>query len=1749
MKKHMAILIPLGVLLWWGATKNYLLFHTAVEFWSIIIACLIGTLALSSYGVSKNRLAWGLGCLYFAVAAVDFLHTLAYKGMGVFPTWTADQPTQFWILARYLESLGLVATLVFYSRKNFRQWFLPAVVLVPLVGCVAIFSGHFPPCFTGMGLTPFKIGSEYFISILLAWGIVWICRTGRPEIRPYRSVFILSLVLTIAAEMSFTLYMDVYGISNMLGHLFKTWSFYVLLVGFVMKSIKMPMETLLLPVVFERQAFMEALSGPSFVTDLDGNVTIANRVALALVGEGPATPPLRLENLLPQDRVAFRKDTMAELQRSRGLAQFESGFGGKVFVNAIYPISDPDGEIRHFVHTATDVTEVVEAKEALEETAAFLAEAQEISGTGSVRYDFPSGGISPSKQMLALCGFDPGEPHGVDDFLDLFHPEDRQRVLDDLAKALSEGLSGYEQEYRIVPKDGILRHFFGRCRIGRSGGGQPETLVVTVQDITQRKRQEAEILQRSRAEELAACIVSVLASGQDVDKAIAESLSLMRRFFSKGLVALYRCGGADATAERPVEWNGPPETGMRDFRAWLPPESRQRLVEDLHERGQVVLGERVAPSDGTRISREETGAAEFVLTAVFEGPRMVACLVLENAGREIQGSRGDLDLQRVIAVALGNALTRARHLKELRLSEERYRRIVEDQLDPVLRFNPDFETLFVNRAYAGMLGAEPESLIGRNFLEYVAPDRREGLGKRLRSISAENPINFDEEFVIKEDGELGWRQWLNRGLFDDRGKLLEIQSACRDITSLKNVERELRESEEKYRRLVEDMPALMSCFDEEFVRTFVNSAYCSHLQKKGEELCGHSVFESIPKEQREKIRIHLLSLTPESPLGVSEHELVRSDGTRSWIRWTDRALFDESGRRVGFQSIGFDIEELKKAEQQVRFFSSIVESSLNEIYVIDPGTLRFEYANRGALKALGYGKEEMLSMTVLDIKPLFARDSFSRLVAPLLRGEIPLISFETLHRRKDGSEYNVALTLQIFGEGEGRRFVAIGLDVSERARIQAQLLEKTAELDQLFENVPFALFLCGGDRRVRRTNLEASRMFGYEKGEMLGKTIEELVVLESDLDRGQAYSDEIFLRHRLTRFEAERKRRDGSLLSVSCIGFPLVLAGDALGAYVIYQDITERVRSEEKLRKSERKFRSLFDESRAVMLLISPEDGHIVGANRAAKLFYGYPGDKLLALNHSDLNLIDPATLHRERMRALEGIKRRFLSRHRLANGKMREIEAFSGPVELEEGTVLFSIIHDVSTRIRTENLLKFERTYMENLFELAPDAVVVVDAKGTVVRVNQAFCDLFGYTREESRGRSLDVLVCGEDPVLEKDAAEISRRMIEEGASFYTERTRVKKSGERFACRLITKTMTFPNGVRGSYVYYHDLTEEREREGELFLAHEVVKNSPVILFRWKDAPGSPVLYVSENIVQWGYTAEEITARESFYWELIHPDDQKRVSEEANRYIGSGVEDFEQEYRIRQKSGEWVWILDRTHVRREVEGSQNICEGVVIDITDRKRAEALATEINANLKKHIMEMDRAFEQTIAVLATTAEVKDPYTAGHQRKVAKLARAIAEALGMASADARKVELAALVHDLGKIEVPAEILVKPGKLTGVEFELIKTHPLVGYQILKEIDIPWPLAEIVYQHHERVNGAGYPRNLKGEEVLLEARIISVADTVEAMASHRPYRPALGIEAALEELSSQRGQGFDPEVVDACLGLFRKQGFRFEEG
>ncbi|MDQ6982287.1 MAG: PAS domain S-box protein [Mariprofundus sp.] len=581
------------------------------------------------------------------------------------------------------------------------------------------------------------------------------------------------------------------------------------------------------------------------------------------------------------------------------------------------------------------------------------------------------------------------------------------------------------------------------------------------------------------------------------------------------------------------------------------------------------------------------------------------------------------------------------------------------------------------------------------------------------------------------------------------------------ISVLRTRAEQLQAEEEllQFERIVSTSSDMMALLDKDFIYRSANQAYLDAFNKAPDELIGHSASELFGKEFfNETIR-------PPAERCLAGEKI-------SYQHWFDFPAYESrymdinyypysgSGNEIsGLVVNGRDITKHKQAEERGLALSSILEKSLNEIYIFDAKTLKFIQVNYGARANLGYELDELRNLTPLDLKPEFTKPSFEKLIKPLRAGKKEQIQFTTVHRRKDGSLYPVEVHLQLSTLESQKVFVAIILDITERKKSEYSLIHLQKQTRQIIDSARDAFVSMDSDGNITDWNPQAEETFGWQRKEVLGQPVSKII--------------------------------------------------------------------------------------------IPPElrEAHEKGLNH-----FLTSGEGPVLNQHIEIN-----ALHRD--------------------GHTFPVELSIVPAHSDDDVIFNAIIRNLSAQAETRKTLK------------------------------------------------------------------------------------------------------------------------------------------------------------------------------------------------NSLVG----------------------------------------------------------------------------TIVAVSKAVEARDQYTAGHQQRVARLARSIAQEIGLDSEQIDGLRMGATIHDIGKIHLPAEILSKPTKLTEIEFELIKTHCQVGYDILKDIKFPWPVAEIAWQHHERLNGSGYPQGLKGDEICLEARIVAVADVVEAISSHRPYRPALGIDVALQEIEKHRGEWFEPAAVDACLNVCRKKGFSFE--
>ena len=427
-------------------------------------------------------------------------------------------------------------------------------------------------------------------------------------------------------------------------------------------------------------------------------------------------------------------------------------------------------------------------------------------------------------------------------------------------------------------------------------------------------------------------------------------------------------------------------------------------------------------------------------------------------------------------------------------------------------------------------------------------------------------------------------------------------------------------------------------------------------------------------------------------------------------------------------------------------------------------------------------------------------------------------------------------------------------------------------------------------------------------------------------------------------------------------------------------------------------------------------------------------------------------------------------------------------------------------------------------------------DLAGKITFINDTLWKRLGYSKEELLGHTNKVFT---DEATRKESFRAFNELYKTGVPVEALAQKyIRKDGSIRISELSVSLMRDSGGKPiGFFGTSRDVTERRRAEETLTRSEEkyrrLVENAQEGIYQ------SIVGYLSLNQAlarMLGYDSPEevmATITDIAKQLYVNPDDRKKLLEIVNEK--GSVTDFETEYY--KKDGSRLWVSINMHAVRDDQGRIIYYQGINQDITEKKKIE---DERRGNIER----LRKSLGATINAMAVTVETRDPYTAGHQRRVADLARAIATEMNLTSDQIDGVRMASTIHDIGKISIPSEILTKPTKLSDLEFNLIKTHPASGYNILKDIEFPWPIAQIVLEHHERIDGSGYPNGLKGEQILLESKIIAIADVVEAISSHRPYRPAHGIEVALDEITKNRSILFDPDLVDACLRLFREKNY-----
>jgi PAS domain S-box-containing protein len=815
----------------------------------------------------------------------------------------------------------------------------------------------------------------------------------------------------------------------------------------------------------------------------------------------------------------------------------------------------------------------------------------------------------------------------------------------------------------------------------------------------------------------------------------------------------------------------------------------------------------------------------------------------------------------------------------------------------------------------------------------------------------------------------------------------------------------------------------------------------------------------------------------------------------------------------------------------------------------------------------------------------------------MLDAHVLFRGFELSRLGSDGTERFISISGDPVFDASGAftGYRGVGTDITKRKRAEEALRESEHELRAIFDGVLDGILVA--DARTDRfltANPEMCRMLGYTHEELLHLNVS-AIHPPQDLARVRALFERQMRGEIQLAEDTPVVRKDGSVFYADIKAAPISLGGKD-GILGIFRDITERKRAEEQLREKELRYEAVAT-SAADAFVTSDAAGRIVAWNPSAERMFGYAEADILG---QPLTLLIPQRFqgrHLEGMqRVLSGGERRLIGKAVEMTGRRKDASELSLELSLAQWSIgedqfFTGTIRDITERkaaeAKIQRLTQFYAALSQcngaivhspgeaELFPAICRAAVqfggmkmawigMVDADTRMVRIAARFGERaaeYVQGMEISAdagspfGRGPSGIAIRENrPVWQQDfqkepmTAPWHARRAQFGfgasASLPLQRNGVVVgvltlyAGEVGAFDEAARQLLVEMAIDIGFALDNFAREAARAHAanELRAAEEqfrgLVEQSIAGIYLIQD---DKFAYVNPRFAEiFGYaSADELIGRESL--SLVIEKERGAVLDMRRRVEAEG-QSMSYTFTAVRKDGAEIEV--GVHSTRATHNGRRAVIGLAQDISEKKRAEE-------QIQRYVTQLESAFMSTVNVAATLSELRDPYTAGHERRVAEIAAAIGAELGL---DARRQEglrVAGHLHDVGKMTIPAEILAKPSKLTPIEYQLIKGHPQAGYDVLKEVEFPWPVAEVALQHHERIDGSGYPQGLKGEAILFEARILAVADVVEAMATHRPYRPGLGIDKALAEIERGRGSVYDTAVADACLRLFREHGYQ----
>lgn len=899
---------------------------------------------------------------------------------------------------------------------------------------------------------------------------------------------------------------------------------------------------------------------------------------------------------------------------------------------------------------------------------------------------------------------------------------------------------------------------------------------------------------------------------------------------------------------------------------------------------------------------------------------------------------------------------------------------------------------------------------------------------------------------------------------------------------------------------------------------------------------------------------------------------------------------------VGISVFGKDITERKLADEfrktSEKRFRTLVEKAPSAIAIGRDGVIR--YVNQKYVEMFGLRTaREAIGHPIRERCAPLCSDVFEERIHLRARGVAVPAEYETVGLRGDGTQFPVHIAVAIVELADGPASVAFLTDISRQKQNEEALREREARFRSYFNLPLVGMAMTSPKRGFIAVNDRVCDILGYSREELLRGDWGQLthpddLEANSELLR-RMQAGEVNQYSMIKRYIRKDGQTIWTAISVGCVR---KADGSMDYACLTMQDISERKRAEDALQASEARFRTLVENAPGAIAI--SRKTVILYVNRKCAEMFGYR-DTDAVVGRSAYEIFDTETTS-----VIEGLLQRHLDANLTSaafegsgqrpDGSRFPVRVEVGVVELPDGPAFLNFLADITEQKAAEEAVReADRQYRE-IFAEAPEGIFRVTKKGALLAVNPAGAKMFGYASPEQ------AVAAGGDlaSVLWLHPQERAHyiRLLEERGEIRDFQCEFKcLDGSTVWVSLSARRVRGKDGQTAHYQGFFENISEKKRLEQAFkdnlreiqllsemnnaLLHatsekELLRQYCRILV---EVGGYRMAWVgfADNgpekrmipVAHYGHDLDLLQTITVTWDESVYGNGATGQAVKSGKIVM--VEDFANDPRTRPWHSEAARVGYRSviaipfHHSEEDMACLTAYGSSVLGWSEgelrlmEQIASALGfgiTTLRTSIARDRFQRDlhASLEQTIEVISETVDQRDPYTTGHQKRVADLCSRIAEKMKFDPYRIQGLRLAATILDLGKIGVPAEILAKPCALTPIQYELIKEHAQLGHDIVKNVSFPWAISDMILQHHERMDGSGYPQGLRGDAILPEARILGVADVVEAMSSHRPYRPAWGMDVALGEILKGRGTRYDLDVVDACLSVFHDDGYQFPE-